>query len=234
MLVKELVSHIINVLNHGPAADDSRISERQVYFILKYLRAKLIKQKADKYNYISPFNYQTLECLPLVQGTFSECECFDEGCVILRSEWKIPNIIVNRNQLMLKGIFTQSGEEIYPATDQDIKRFKYSKTKNKPGRYTYEIKNNYLFVRGDDRLKVVKFTGILEDPLEANIPGACGDGITDCFNPETMNFPIDLELTEAICKMTYDEIFNVMMRIPIDNENDAKDNLNVENRSKRR
>lgn len=220
MLVKELVAHITGILSHGPKASDSKISERQVYFILKFLRAKLIKQKADKYNYISDFNYQSLECLPLVLAPDGECECYDNGCKVLKSEWKIPRIIVNRNQLMLKGIFTQAGVEIFPATEQELKRYKYSKTKL--GKFTYEIKNGYLYVRGTERLKVIKLTAIFEDPLDINIEGACGQD-TVCFDPDITDFPIDLELVDTINKMTYEEIFNVMMKVPNDMERNAED-----------
>lgn len=230
MLIKEIISNIRGILSRGPVSDDTKISERQVYFILKYLRAKLIKQKADKYNYISDFNYQYIDCLPLELAPDGECECYDSGCKVLKSTWKVPRIIVNRNQLMTKGIFTQAGVEIFPATEQDLKRFKYSKTKL--GKFTYEIRNDYLYVRGTERLKVVKLTAIFEDPFEANIPGACGDDVS-CFDPETTDFPLDMELVEAINKLTYDEIFNVMMRVSGDNENNAADD-NVITSNRRR
>lgn len=230
MLIKEIIANIRGILSHGPASDDSKISERQVYFILKYLRAKLIKQKADKYNFISDFNYQYIECLPLELAPDGECECYESGCMVLKSTWKVPRIIVNRNQYMLKGIFTQGGVEIFSATEQELRRYKYSKTKL--GKLTYEIRNEYLYVRGTERLKVVKIDGaVFEDPVDINIPGACGDN-TVCFDPDITDFPLDMELVEAINKMTYDEIFNVMMRIPNDNENNAKDDTEVTNRKK--
>lgn len=224
MLVKEIIANLTGILSHGPMADDSKLSERQIYFILLYLRAKLIKQKADKYHYISDFNYQYIDCLPLVQAPDGECECYEDGCVVLKSEWKVPKIIVNRNQLMLKGIFTQGGVEIFAATEQESKRFKYSRTKT--GKFTYEIRNGYLIVRGTQRLKVVKLTAIFEDPLAINIAGACGENVL-CFDPETSDFPLDLELVEAINKLTYEELFNVMMRIPNDIENNAKDDTEI-------
>ena len=224
MLIKEIISNIRGVLSHGPASSDSRISERQVYFIIKYLRAKLIKQKADKYHYISDFNYQTFECLPLELVPEDNCPCYARECKVLKSTFKLPVILNNRNQLMLKGLWTQGGEKINYATSDEIKRFKYSKTKKEA--LTFEIINNYLYVRADPRLKVVKLTAIFEDPVEINLPSACGENVL-CFDPETMEFPLDMELVEALNKLTYEELFNVMLRIPVDTESNSKDDIEV-------
>ena len=64
-LLSEHIAHIKSVLSRGAESDDSRYSDRQIYFLLRYLRAELFKQKLDKYNYVSPFNYQTIPCIPL-------------------------------------------------------------------------------------------------------------------------------------------------------------------------
>lgn len=220
-LLSEHIAHIKTVLSRGAASDNTRFSDRQIYFMLKYLRAKLLKQKFDKYHYVSPFNYQTITCIPLSLVSANEgCECYDDGCQVLKSQYEIPRVIVNRNQMMLE-VFTQSGELISLLRESEAKRAKYSKTKNKG--YTYEIINNYLYVRGDHRLKVIKIVGIFEDPMEVNIPGACGEGVVQCFDPYSDDFPLDLELTDAINKLAYEELIKLMQVMPEDIENNSKD-----------
>ena len=42
-----------------------------------------------------------------------------------------------------------------------------------------------------------------------------------------MDFPLDLDLTTYLNKMTYEELYGIMMKIPQDNNNNAKDDIKV-------
>jgi len=219
-LLSEHIAHIKSVLSKGAESDNSRYSDRQIYFLLKYLRAELLKQKLDKYHFVSPFNYQTIPCIELEKVDENEgCECYSTGCLILKSKYALPRVIVNRNQLLLK-IWTPAGIVVDYATNDEVKRAKYSKTKNSG--YTYEIINNYIYVRGNLSLEALKVRAIFTDPLEVNIPGACGDNQT-CFDPYTEDFPLDLEMTRALNKMSYEELVGVMSKMKEDMENNSND-----------
>lgn len=237
-LLSEHIAHIKSVLSRGAESDDSRYSDRQIYFLLRYLRAELFKQKLDKYNYVSPFNYQTIPCIPLELVTEDEgCECsshrhygnhdglFKEtwnstDCVILRTVSEIPRPIVNRKQMFLK-VWTQGGVSIDPASSDDVKYAKYSKIKK--NLLSYEVINNRIYVKGTTTLKALKIRALFADPLAVNIPGACGDGEVVCFDPYTDEFPLDLEMTRAMNKLTYEELVDIMAKMPEDVDNDSLD-----------
>jgi len=220
-LLSEHIAHIKSVLSRGAESDDSRYSDRQIYFLLRYLRAELFKQKLDKYNYVSPFNYQTIPCIPLELVTEDEgCECYSTDCVVLRTVSEIPRPIVNRKQMFLK-VWTQGGVSIDPASSDDVKYAKYSKIKK--NLLSYEVINNRIYVKGTTTLKALKIRALFADPLAVNIPGACGDGESVCFDPYTDEFPLDLEMTRAMNKLSYEELVDIMAKMPEDVDNDSLD-----------
>ena len=227
-LLQEHIYHIKNVLSNGPVSDDFKISDEQVYFILKYARAKLIKDKFDKYHYINIANYQTIDCLKLELVPEINCPCFTNDCKVLRSKCELPRVITGRNGLLIQGIYDLSGNVISETSKSKLQYYKYSKTKQ--NRVSYYILNNHLYIQNADRLKAVSITALFEDPLALSSGlgecNSCGDN-GSCYDPYTMDFPLDLDLTTYLNKMTYEELYGIMMKIPQDNNNNAKDDIKV-------
>lgn len=96
MNLQHHVYAIKNLLSHGPASDDFRLSDRLIAHFLQVARAKLIEQKIDKYYYISEQSYQDW-CADLELSNFHNC-CTgpDVDCQILRSVLEVPKFLNSR------------------------------------------------------------------------------------------------------------------------------------------
>jgi len=217
MKLNEIIYYIQNVLNKGPRSDDSLYSDRQVYFILKSIRAKLIKQKYDKYNRISEANYQLIDCMELTKQELYDCPCFTTDCKVLVTNYEIPNILNSRN-LPLIEVYTPKGEKISRTTLNAYKYNKYSRTKEDKLFWFYH--DNKIVVLGSTLLKAIRIKGIFEDPVElGSITSYCTSNV--CFDPYTSNFPLDAELVDSLTKMAYDEFVRVMAMMPNDQTNNS-------------
>jgi hypothetical protein len=226
-LLEDYVSHLNMVLNHGTPSDDKRFSDRHLYFILRYIRAELIKNKANKYNYLNVFNYQTIPCLSLEIVTgLDDCPCLPDGvgCQYLRTASPLPKILANRQGLLIASVRDPVGNKIPGASYETTSYDEYTKIKKTMTRYF--IHNGYLYLATNNTdLEKISITAIFSDPVELASIQTCDDGEVGCYNPLTQPFPMDDELTSALFKMAYDEIFGVAMRVPQDNTNDAKSGI---------
>lgn len=225
MKINEAISRLRVLLENGIASDDNQLSNRFLYSILKTLRTKRIRQKLDSILYLSPFYYNTIDCLPLELGKFADCPCFTNDCFILRSKYKLPKVMSTRNKLAIKAITTIQGKSLYETTPTKDEYKKYTNTK-KEGLF-YFIHNGYLFVTGSTTLKVVTFTAIFENPLDLAGINACdpdGNNLPSvCFDPKSQDFPIDEDLFDDIEDMALEKLVKVMARMPNDSENNARD-----------
>jgi hypothetical protein len=231
MLISEHVQHIKNVLSGGNSSDDFKIPDRQIYFVLRYLRARLIKTQVDRYNYINDYNYQNVDCLPLELVKVTNCnDCvqIDNECYVLQSKCDLPKIMSNRNQLLVDSVRTVLPESDDPfLKGKEISKLtRYSKFRKTGNGLYYEIHNKKLRVYGTTTLQAVSLRALFEDPLELANLNCCDDGASSCFNPNTEDFPIEAALADTLHKMTYEELAKIMMNIPEDMENDAKDERN--------
>ena len=220
-LLSEHISHITNILNQGAKPDSYRFTDKQIYFILKYLRSELLKQKLDRGYFINPYNYQTIPCVSLEYKDISDCECFTTNCKSLQTSCEIPRAMNSRRGLDLS-VYTIEGNRLDRLTLDTIKLAKYSKSFacNLRG---YYIENRIIHVVGYDRLKVLKIKGLFEDPLElASFKCSCDEEGNSCYDPYTMDFPLDLDLTRALNALTYEELLKISMQVPKDDTNDSQ------------
>lgn len=222
MIINEHISHLQSMVNHGNPSDDNRLEDEHVYHLMKMYRSRLIHDKQNKFYKLSPFSYQTIACLPLIQEELNDCDCFETGCLVLKSKCDIPKTLSYRNNTILK-ITSIDGRTI-PVTSITKETYKkYRKTSiNKFGWF---IHNNKLIVVGDLRLKVVTLTGIFEDPLALKDVCSCDDGAISapCFDPLEDDFPIDIELVPIMYKLILEDL-GLMYKYPEDNENNSKSN----------
>lgn len=226
MKINEAISRLRVILKNGIASDDNTLSSRFLYSILKTLRTKRIRQKLDSYFYLSPFYYSTIQCLPLELGKFNDCPCFTNDCYILRSKYEIPKIMSTRNKLAIKAVTNLNGKILSESSPTKEEYKKYTKTKK--DELTYFIHNNYLFIKGSTTLKVVAVTAIFENPLDLSTINACdteGNELDVCvYDPSKQDFPIDEDLFDDVENMALDKLVKVMIKMPEDNENNAKNN----------
>ena len=224
MIINDHISHIQSLFSKGIASDDVRLEDEHIYHLMKLYRNKLIFDKQNKFYKLSPFNYQTIGCLPLVQEELNDCDCFETGCLVLKSKCEIPKALMYRNDILLK-VTTLDGVSISATsiTKQNYKKYR----KVQLSKFGWFIHNNRLVIVGDIRLKVVSIKGIFEDPRSLQNICPCDDEGNElegsCFNPLEDEFPIDSDLVPVMYKMIIEDL-RLMYSYPEDNENNAKSN----------
>lgn len=226
MIINEAISRLQIKLNRGVPSDDSRYSDEFLYSLLKTMRSKRLRQKLDQSVYLSDFNYNTIPCLPLELGHFSDCPCFTDDCFILRSTVQLPKIMSFRTSIAVKYVTTIDGQTLTHTSFSANKYDKHRKVQATDDNLRYFIHNNYLYVVGSTTLKVVTLTAIFEDPLELNGINACdteGNPIPGtCFNPKTEDFPLESELYDDVESMIMETLLKHVEITPQDNENNSK------------
>ena len=225
--IREHISMISTILSNGVPSDDFQFSDQQIYFIIKAVRAALLKQKIDKGKYISPYNYQTIPCFQLELATIEDCECYTANCKGLQSICNMPGIITSDKGLIVEGVYTINSNKptrLSPLRFDEYRLSQYSKTMQDVKGWF--IPDNKLHVVGFDRLKAVKIRALFDDPFEVlNLAISCAcndDGSALCLDPYDAEFPLDEDLSRTMWSMTYEDILKVAMRVNPDILNNAR------------
>ena len=131
-----------------------------------------------------------------------------------------------RNKLAIKSVTNLNGMIISESTPTKEEYKKYTRTKK--DELSYFIHNNYLFIKGSTTLKVISITAIFENPLDLASINACdpnGIQLDVCiYDPTKEDFPIDEDLSDDVENMALEKLVKTMMKMPEDNENNAKNN----------
>lgn len=226
----EHVYAIQNLINSGVPSDDNRFTNRLVYHFLKVARARLVKQKADRHNYIAEDNYQSL-CMPLIKTTFHDCDCVpNTECLILRSKYKIPKQLIPYLGSTLQ-VYYFDGKSIGRIAVPTASKMNYSRIEEDPIAYFFH--DGYLFITGTLSLKAIQVYGVFEDVEDLSTYTICdetgAENSNPCYNPETDTFPIDGDLVLPMYKMVI-EILGIGMQSPEDNENNARSTTAVQDK----
>lgn len=227
--LKELISNLTEILNNGRVTDDYQFSDPQIYFILRYLRTKLIRQRIQDGKYISPYNYQTIPCLKLEYKKIEDCECYTSNCYSLQSKCIIPNIFSSPKGLMINGAYTintNNPERLDYLRFDEVRLLKYSKTMKDAKGWFFTPEATKLHIKGFDRLKAIKFSALFNDPLAVmmlDTSCACNDdGSALCIDPYEAEFPMDEDLIKDINTLTYEELIKVAYNAIPDLKNNAQ------------
>lgn len=205
-------------------SDDFYYTEDHIIFLIKNLRAFLLKQRySDLRKPIPESNYQTL-CLELVEvPAISGEPC--EGGSYLRSKDKLPITMRIGNPRVYPIDFYQ-GEITYVSRDR-MRYVGYNKFLQNiiycsiaPDGYLYFKSWNPQFLY----LENVKFTAIFEDASVASdyeCPSEEGDVACDILDRQ---FPIEDSLIPPLIELVVKELRGPEYA-PKDEKNDANDNL---------
>ena len=222
MTLNEHISHLQSIANKGLASDDKRLQDEHLYHLLKIYRARLIWEKQNKFYKLSPFNYQTIDCMPLELAELNDCACYKTGCVTLKSKCDLPKILSYRNNMLIK-VTLLDGTPVSQTSIAKVNMAKYRKTKL--AKYGWFIHDNKLVVVGDKRLKVVTVTAIFEDPTalidmcQCTISGE--ETAAPCYDVLDQDFPIDAEMVPMLYKLAIEDL-GIFYKFPQDDENNAK------------
>lgn len=230
MTIGEIIQRIQSLYSKGIQSDDSRLSSRHIYNKMLSTRSRLITQKANKNQYISQWNYQTIDCIELIIAPQHDCPCIpDIGCNILRTKYKLPKPLLNLNDSLIKSVTSIDGTINYTKTTWENKKYKKGNkyTSSKPD---YFIKNNYLYITDRKASRIVTITGLFDDPIEvSNYKTECNNKIShkdlECECILDKEFPIDSDLIEPLIDICKEELLVQFSQGIEDITNDTKDNL---------
>jgi len=213
---------IKNLLNHGPASDDFNYSDRLIAHFLQVARAKLIEQKADKYNFIAEQSYQDL-CVDLELSNYHGCcGAAELDCKIMKSTLEIPKFLNSRWGNFLK--VTDLEGTVIP--ELNLTQSKLSKYGLAPSTTGWFLSNNHIYIVNNKMLTKILLNALFDDPdsvHKKNCPDQ-PDGST-CVSFLNTEFPIDSDLVSPMYELV---IKFLMLTSANDLENNARDTQKVQ------
>jgi hypothetical protein len=218
--IGEYIAAVKQALN--VQSDDTTVHDRFVFFVLKNMRATLLRQEANKDNLWDGFNAQVLPDFELKRGTVSETDRFDANIVVFKSVEELPELIDTQFGKIINGVYFDNGEPLH--------RIEYSDWRAaQKRRNSLPTKGASYFPR-NNRLYVVDFDG-LADCIQVFIeapfsnPEDLGDA---CSDVRELPFNLPTYLADRVIKMTVDFIRG-KYGIPADTRNNAKEDIAVAN-----
>jgi len=208
---KHHIYFIKNIIESGPSSDDARLSNSLIAHALNQARSILLKRKLDNYKPISDFNFQTI-CLTLERTNPTTCAlpfALPNECMVSRSTVELPRPLSTRWGTAFEVLFLD-GRRMGRLSSSSFKRAKYSLS-NLENKASYEIRDNRLYVYGDEVITKIQVRIIAEDPEDA---------MSVSCDPTDNEYPIDGELVIPMYEMTL-QLLGISKQFPEDLFNDA-------------
>lgn len=221
MTINQIVYNLRNLIRDAKH-DDYKISNRQIEFIVNYVRAKLIRQDISKGRSISGNIIQDLGNVKLIEVDKTNSS-FAIGSSILRTELKIPKPLeleYNDAFTYIGGLDKASPFQVSTKAFSDWQ--KYSKFGNKNiFAYYYD---GYVFIKNCDlNLEYINISGVFENPREIN-KFKNTDG-SSCYNANVENYPISGNMLHDLSKIIMKESLYLVLTLPEDIVNDANSEI---------
>jgi hypothetical protein len=198
-------------------------TDEGLYNLFSVSRAEILKQKFEKLTYIPEDNWFQF-CMKLQIDKSHNCDCVPDKleCKILKSSYKIPQVITGMNTSKLR-ISTIGGKAINLITEAEWRRKKLKE----PTMYYGSLINSHLIIwNAPLNLKAILISGVWSDLLDLqNIPNCSTTGeeqATQCFNPLTTEYPLQAEYSSAVY-MKVLSLLNISLQLPQDQTNDSNE-----------
>lgn len=207
MRVGEIIQRVQSKFSSGVQDDSVWLSNRYVYNILLSARNTLFEQSANKKQYISDWNFQTLPCVEMIEVPLVDCPGMPKlPYTILRTKHELPRVVSNLSGDMMGNIFAVDG-----LTKIDKGNFSTAKyrdgnkyTSNRP---VFFIRNKYGWIQGTKIPAVLIGPALFEDPIEAMMfPSFCEENVPSCTSYLDLEFPADSDMARVLVGMVTDEI----------------------------
>lgn len=200
-------------------SDDSVYTDEYLYYIINASRAFLIKNDQKDNGVLSPWAYQRF-CIKLCPSTFIECNCepFDMGCVVYRSENPVPEpIFDNANSIF--NVSELFGEPLHSVKETSMRLLKYRKYKSSMYYLIGALRGeHYLYVIANKTPpRYLKIEGVFQDPSEID-EVSCKE--PDCPQPTGNGFPLAIDKHNTLFKIAM-EMIGVSLKMPEDRSNNA-------------
>lgn len=207
MSLNELIDNVLLIARNNNIAESEHLSRAQIEKWILYYRAKLIKQDIDKERDINDMYISTIEPIHLdkvetIPGNFTYVG--DRDLPKLLDFNYRPGVIAVRDMF---GNLIQLGSK----TKAKLQKYRKATCKD----YIAWVKGDKIYVEGDsNQLEYISVDVIAEDPTS----------LGDCFDPDS-EFPIPSAMIPTIVQMILEKELRVMVTMPSDETNDARDDM---------
>lgn len=206
-------------------SDDSVFSDEFLYHQLNNVRIQIMRQYMNDKKPISPWLYQRF-CIKLCPSTFMECNCesFNFGCTVWRSEKPIPQPLTTDAGLIAE--FSElNGDLITQVTENTGRMLRYRKVKRRLHYLIGDVRGEkYLFVISEEvPPKFIKVNTVLIDPIEAQYAQCTDD---DCPIKTENLFPIEPHLLNSVYRMALENM-GISMSMFDDRSNNSEGAYNA-------
>jgi len=160
-----IVTDLLNVIRGSQVSQSEPISKRQLEGWVHQYRAMLLKRDLDKGKMPNPDYIQEIPGLKLTAVDETEALLnFSRNKYLLKSDLQVPNTLDLNHKPGFTYVGTADGYELMFISET---RYKWQMWK----KYTADepvvfLRNNYLYVSGEDNLKYLTVRGIFEVPTE--------------------------------------------------------------------
>lgn len=223
MLIGEIIQRFVSTYSHGIGSKDRSLSDRHIYSACRTGRSAVLRQRANKHQNISDWNYQTLSCIDLAPHRVNKLV---QSVVVLRSVNKIPQVISSLGGPLIQSMYSLDGSARYDSTTFSTAKYEIGNkfTALKPKGY---IKDNHLTLTILKHLDVVTMTALFEDPLEAALftSSLCEENCVDCLckSAYDYDFHLDADLVDRVLVLARTELLAVFGQMREDKNNNASD-----------
>jgi len=225
MTIGNHISNIRGLIKHYGRTDEN-YTDQFLYNLLNGEKNAVLEDTLMKQNHASEW-YWKQYCIRLIKTKAHNCDCvptYLDKCLVVRSEYKLPQPIAARNKSYLSFI-TIGGEQINLYTQEEWLRIvdlDEIKTKQLAG----TIINGYLYIWNDPDLLLVKVHGVFADPTDwAEIPDCTGTAPT-CFNIKSDDFGLDEDQKQGAYQLVF-ELLKLPIQLTQDVTNDSNEQIKI-------
>lgn len=229
--IGELIDRVQSIYSKGVKSDDSHLSDRHIYSVLRSTRNYLVTQQVKKRQKISDWNFIILPCVELIQVPNHDCPCLPAlGCSVYRTKYKLPKILTDLNKHIIQWVMSIDSGKMISETSRDAYIYS-SGNKLTSGNLQYILENGYLYLYGKKVPKLLKIKLLAENPVEAySFPSKCEcTDCDDCISMRDRIFPIDGDLVKPLIEMSATELLEWFNKGTEDTTNNTSD-TNDQNR----
>lgn len=210
-------------------SDDSGVSNRLLFSIIKGQRNDFIKQELDKKRLLRSMGLQSIDCLPMEPSTLKACCGIDLPISLMKSTKPVPNTIEANSGPSIQGIYPIDGSvKIHYGTRNDMLR-KLNRTFLAKSGQAF-VEGGYLYIYNYD-LDGVKITGNFSDPEEIAVMNECKAKTGNCYNEDALSclsyleleFPCPDYLEDDIIISARDKFIVPYLKLPLDTTNDSRE-----------
>lgn len=230
--LNKITFDILELTKGYQLSDDMDLDERQIHFHVNTQRALIIREMLKNGGKLDSQLSQDLGCIELTEVEASECCEVDTDCYVLRTTNKLPQFIDNNGSIGITRVGPVK-KLSRPFSFVPYNQFLYSGE----GKYNKNMifatfYNGYIYMKSNDPanelLGLFNVAGVLEDPTDAKYYNRC-EGNETCYSND-QKYPVHGWMIPIIKERVLKQLLG-SLQIPKDTSNDAKDNMDSNNKN---